>query len=146
MDDQEVQKRFLLMIEEFRLAAWIGLGKLTDPSSGEARRNLDLARHAIDTLGMLEVKTRDNRSAEEDRVLRQALADLRINYVDEARAQERERASGGDADAKAGDAPPPAPATGEEPQREEPVDEPGSEVGVESDPGQAPGEKPGSGP
>lgn len=94
MDDQEAGKRFLLMIEEFRLAAWVGLGKLKDPHSGEARRNLELARHAIDTLGMLEVKTRNNRSEEEDRFLRQALADLRINYVDEVRAGEREQREG----------------------------------------------------
>ena len=88
MDDQEVQHRFLLLVEEFRMAAWIGLGKLKNPGSGALERNLDLARHAIDTLGMLEVKTRGNRDEAEERLLRQALADLRINYVEELKTPE----------------------------------------------------------
>ncbi len=67
MDDQEVHHRFLLLVEEFRMAAWIGLGKLKDPATGAAERNLDLARHAIDTLGMIEVKTRGNRDEAEER-------------------------------------------------------------------------------
>jgi hypothetical protein len=88
MDDQEVHHRFLLLVEEYRMAAWIGLGKLKNPASGEAERNLDLARHAIDILGMLEVKTRGNRDEVEERLLRQALADLRINYVEELKTPE----------------------------------------------------------
>jgi hypothetical protein len=103
MDEQEVHGRFLLLIEEYRLAAWVGLGKLKDPHSGEVKRNLDLARHAIDTLGMLEVKTRDNRSEEEERILHQALADLRINFVEEMKAGEREsHGDEGEAAAEAG--------------------------------------------
>jgi hypothetical protein len=83
MEDQEVQDRFLLLVEEYRLAAWIGLGKLKDPASGDVRRDLGLARHAIDTLGMLEQKTRGNLAAAEERFLRQALTDLRLNFVEE---------------------------------------------------------------
>jgi hypothetical protein len=60
------------------------------------QRDLGLARHAIDTLGMLEVKTRGNRSEEEERLLRQVLADLRINFVDELKREEEEaKAAGG---------------------------------------------------
>jgi hypothetical protein len=88
MDEREVHHRFLLLVEEYRMAAWIGLGKLKNPASGAAERNLDLARHAIDTLGMLEVKTRGNRDPAEESLLRQALADLRINYVEELKVPE----------------------------------------------------------
>ena len=88
MEDQEARSRFLLLIEEYRLAAWIGLGKLKDPASGDVRRNLDLARHAIDTLGMLEHKTKGNLAVEEERFLRQALTDLRLNFVEEMKQPE----------------------------------------------------------
>ncbi len=91
MEENEARDRFLLLVEEYRLAAWIGLGKLKDPASGEVHRNLDLARHAIDTLGMLELKTRGNLVAEEERLLRQALTDLRINFVDEVKGGGREQ-------------------------------------------------------
>jgi hypothetical protein len=87
LNDAEVRQRFLLLAEELRVAAWIGLGRLKDPQSGAAEPNLDLARHAIDTLGMLEVKTRGNRDEVEERALRQMLADLRITYVEAAKAQ-----------------------------------------------------------
>ncbi len=83
MEDQEARSRFLLLVEEYRLAAWIGLGKLKDPASGDVRRNLDLARHAIDTLGMLEQKTKGNLDGDEERFLRQGLTDLRLNFVEE---------------------------------------------------------------
>jgi hypothetical protein len=85
MDDGEARRRFLLLAEELSVAAWIGLGRLKDPHSGSTERNLELARHAIDTLGMLECKTRGNRDQVEERTLRQMLADLRIGFVDAMR-------------------------------------------------------------
>ena len=85
MDDGEARRRFLLLAEELQVAAWIGLGRLKDPQSGASEQNLDLARHAIDTLGMLEHKTRGNRDEVEERTLRQMLADLRIGFVDAMR-------------------------------------------------------------
>jgi hypothetical protein len=75
-------------VEEYRLAAWIGLGKIQDPGAEGVQRNLKLARHAIDTLGMLEHKTRGNLAADEERYLRQALTDLRMNYMDELKDEE----------------------------------------------------------
>ena len=98
MEDGEARRRFLLLTEELQMAAWIGLGRLKDPQSGAAERNLDLARHAIDTLGMLEHKTRGNRDAVEERTLRQMLADLRIGFVDAMRAGAPSRPSRSDGD------------------------------------------------
>ena len=83
----EVRQRFLLLAEELRVAAWIGLGRVKDPQSGATEPNLNLARHAIDTLGMLEVKTRGNRDEVEERALRQMLADLRISFVEVTKAR-----------------------------------------------------------
>jgi hypothetical protein len=115
MVDQEARDRFLLLVEEYRLAAWIGLGKLKDPASGETRRNLDLARHAIDTLGMLEQKTKGNLEVDEEKFLRQALTDLRLNFVEELRLVAEEKGGAGVPGSKAaeparGEGPGPAPA------------------------------------
>jgi hypothetical protein len=98
MDDGEARRRFLLLAEELQVAAWIGLGRLKDPHSGSAERNLDLARHAIDTLGMLECKTRGNRDEVEERTLRQMLADLRIGFVDAMRTASPPAPVGGEED------------------------------------------------
>lgn len=93
MEDRQASDRFILLVEEYRLAGWIGLGKLKPPQADDARPDLALARHAIDTLGMLEVKTRGNLSSGEERLLRQILADLRINFADEVkRAEEQGKA------------------------------------------------------
>ena len=89
MDEREANDRFLLLVEEFRLAGWIGLGKIKNPQAEDVRPDLGLARHAIDTLCMIEMKTRGNRTEGEDRLIRQTLADLRLNFADEVkRAQE----------------------------------------------------------
>jgi hypothetical protein len=100
VDDAEVRQRFLLLAEELRVAAWVGLGRVKDPQSGATEPNLNLARHAIDTLGMLEVKTRGNRDEVEERALRQMLADLRISFVETAKARAATPGSGEGAESK----------------------------------------------
>ncbi len=43
--------------------------------------NLDMARHAIDLLGVIHEKTRGNLSLEEDRLLSNSLTELRFRFV-----------------------------------------------------------------
>jgi hypothetical protein len=43
--------------------------------------DLPLAKQIIDTLGMLQEKTRGNLDADEDRLLKNLLYDLRLRYV-----------------------------------------------------------------
>jgi hypothetical protein len=52
-------------------------------SSGEETPSVDLesARHLIDMLGILQTKTRDNVTAEEDGLFEGMLADLRMQFV-----------------------------------------------------------------
>jgi Domain of unknown function (DUF1844) len=57
------------------------LGEIPDPISGEKKKDLSLAKHAIDTLGMLEEKTRGNLSEEEQKLLEGMLYDLRMAYI-----------------------------------------------------------------
>lgn len=60
--------------------AMIHLG--ADPAGeGGGERNLPLARHVIDTLAMLEAKTKGNLTDEEGKLLTNMLTELRLAYV-----------------------------------------------------------------
>jgi hypothetical protein len=76
---------FAALLAQFEALGLIGLGKLADPTVGEARPDLARARTAIEMLQMLEAKTQGNLGEAEARELRRVLTGLRLNYIDEAR-------------------------------------------------------------
>jgi hypothetical protein len=62
------------------------LGLLPDPETGRhAEPDLDLARQTIDTLELLQAKTRGNLTAEEEQLLQHLLTDLRMRWVEASR-------------------------------------------------------------
>jgi len=62
------------------------LGLVEDPATGAtAEPDLLVARHTIDTLEMLEAKTRGNLTDEEHELLTNVLADLRMRFVEVSR-------------------------------------------------------------
>jgi hypothetical protein len=68
--------------------AYVHLGDAPDaegPGEGHAARDLLMARQDIDLLGLLQEKTKGNLTGEEERLLEQALCDLRMRYVEVAR-------------------------------------------------------------
>lgn len=75
---------FVQLVLGLQQAAMVALGKLKNPVSDRIERNLEAARATIDTLAALEARTRGNLQPDEQRALAAALADLRLNYVDEA--------------------------------------------------------------
>lgn len=85
---------FLQLVLGLQQSAMIALGKLMNPITRKVESNLDLARDTIDTLGALETRTRGNLEQDEARVLAQALAELRLNYVDEVKKSGGKQASG----------------------------------------------------
>jgi Domain of unknown function (DUF1844) len=58
---------------------------LGDAPDGQAERDLQMARQDIDLLGLLQEKTKGNLTGDEERLLEQALCDLRMRYVEVAR-------------------------------------------------------------
>ena len=74
---------FLQLVLGLSQSAMIALGKLMNPITRKVETDLDAARDTIDTLAALEARTRGNLEPDEARVLQQALAGLRLNYVDE---------------------------------------------------------------
>jgi hypothetical protein len=64
----------------------VNLGDAPDPE-GSKPPHLELARQTIDLLALLQEKTRNNLTGPEEHLLEQALYDLRLRYVEVARAQ-----------------------------------------------------------
>jgi hypothetical protein len=66
--------------------ALISLGKMPAPD-GEARPlDLETARHLIDVLAMLEVKTKGNLDEAEGKLVASLVYDLRVAFVDAQKA------------------------------------------------------------
>jgi len=98
MERQEMYAAlFSQLVAMLHFAAMQQMGKIKNPITGAIERNLEGARHTIDTLDMLQVRTRGNLTPEEDQFLRQMLQELKLNYVDEV--------AKGDTPAANGDAP-----------------------------------------
>ncbi|MCX7823314.1 MAG: DUF1844 domain-containing protein [Syntrophobacterales bacterium] len=62
-------------------SALVHLGEVKDPLTGQISTNLQLARQIIDTLGMLEEKTKGNLDEAEEQLLKSLIYDLRIKFV-----------------------------------------------------------------
>jgi hypothetical protein len=65
-------------------SAFVHLGAVPDPATGEADKNLSLAKQTIDLLGLLREKTRNNLTREEEDLFDHLLYDLRMRYIKEA--------------------------------------------------------------
>lgn len=57
------------------------LGEVPDPQTGGKNTDLILAKHAIDTLRLLQEKTKGNLTDEEQKLLEGILYDLRLRFV-----------------------------------------------------------------
>ncbi len=103
--------RFIEFVMMQAQNASLFLGLIPHPQSGQPETNLDLARMFIDQLVMIQEKTRGNLSTDETNVLRNALSNLQMAYVEVAR---------GGGEAAAPDYPP------------EPMDEPASAMEMDA--------------
>src|SRR5437016_14221535 len=83
----ELSQRFIEFVIMHAQNAALFLGQIPNPKSGEAEVNLDLARMFIDQLAMIQEKTRGNLTNEEATVLRNALSNLQMAFVEVARMQ-----------------------------------------------------------
>lgn len=57
------------------------LGEIPNPETQQRERNLPMAKYLIDTLGIIQEKTKGNLTSEEKKHLDGLLADLRLLYV-----------------------------------------------------------------
>jgi hypothetical protein len=89
----ELSQRFIEFVMMHAQNAALFLGQIPNPKTGEGEVNLELAKMFIDQLAMIQEKTRGNLTNEETTVLRNALSNLQMAYVEVSRAQERGGAS-----------------------------------------------------
>ena len=52
------------------------------PSTGKKTKNLEMAKHSIDMIAMLQEKTSGNLNGDEENLLKALLSELRIAYVE----------------------------------------------------------------
>lgn len=72
---------FMMLVTTLATQAAAALGQLPDPVSGKPSVNKGLAKHLIDTLSVLEEKTKGNLSEDESQLLGATLHELRFAYV-----------------------------------------------------------------
>jgi hypothetical protein len=109
MSDQH-RDMFAGLVMMMSQSALLHLGKLVNPATGKTEVKLEYAQEAIDTLDMLEAKTRGNLDAAEAKMLKETLAYLKINYVETSQTPAAPAAKPGveakESPAAAADAPP----------------------------------------
>jgi len=84
------------LVLNLQMSAMAGMGKIVNPATQKAERNMPEAKAAIDMLEMLSEKTKGNLTTDEDRLLQQVLTDLRLNYVNELSRPEPEKSDEND--------------------------------------------------
>jgi len=78
------EARFDLFLQGLAMEALIGLGDAPHPVSRKQEVNLPHTKYLIDLLGILEEKTKGNRTVDEDRLLSEVLYQLRMRYLNKA--------------------------------------------------------------
>jgi len=74
---------FASLILSLSSTAFMNLGALPDPNTGQTEKNLLLAKQTIDLLGVLREKTRNNLEMDEENLFDHLLYDLRMAYIKE---------------------------------------------------------------
>ena len=80
----ELSQRFIEFVMMQAQNSALFLGQIPNPQTGKGEVNLELAKMFIDQLAMIQEKTRGNLTNEESTVLRNALSNLQMVYVEVA--------------------------------------------------------------
>jgi hypothetical protein len=120
----ELSQRFIEFVMMHAQNAALFLGQIPHPKTGEGEVNLELAKMFIDQLAMIQEKTRGNLTNEETTVLRNALSNLQMAFVEVSQSAN----SGG----TSSPTPPPPAQTAEKPAAES-SPEPAVEASSESE-------------
>ena len=72
---------FTAFVMSLNTSALFHLGEISDPATGDKQQDMVLVKHTIDTLQLLEDKTKGNLTDEEQEILKNVLYDLKMRYV-----------------------------------------------------------------
>jgi Na+-transporting methylmalonyl-CoA/oxaloacetate decarboxylase gamma subunit len=74
---------FVSLVLMFQAVAMQHMGKVKNPATDKIERDLEQAQFAIDSLDMIQAKTKGNLTQDEERLLKTVIQELKLNYVDE---------------------------------------------------------------
>jgi len=77
------QPTFTIFVSSVGMQAMIAMGKLENPVTKKKEINYDQARFLIDTLGVIEEKTKGNLDENEAKAIQEYLFNLRMMYLEE---------------------------------------------------------------
>lgn len=83
-EPQPIPITFALFLSSLVMQAFVALGELPHPVTGQKSTDLTQAQQTIDLLTLLKEKTRGNLSTEEDHLLSSSLYELQLKYVKKA--------------------------------------------------------------
>jgi ABC-type hemin transport system ATPase subunit len=72
---------FSTLVLSLATSAMVHMGLVPETEGGQPEKNLQLAHQTIDTLEMLQHKTRNNLTDDEAKLLQTVLYELRMSYV-----------------------------------------------------------------
>jgi Domain of unknown function (DUF1844) len=72
---------FSALIMSLSTSVLYHLGEIGDPRTGKKEVDFDLAKHGIDTLTLLQQKTKGNLTKEEEEMLKSILYDVKMRFV-----------------------------------------------------------------
>jgi hypothetical protein len=89
MEDTETKFEvvFMQLVMGLHGSAWMMLGKVMKPLTGKMEKDLGGAKASIDTLMMLQAKTRGNLSKTEEDFLSNTIQQLQLNYIEEIKLE-----------------------------------------------------------
>ena len=72
---------FATLVNSLMMQTLMAMGGMEDPNTGKRVIDLNLAKFHIDTLGILQEKTKGNLEETEEKMLDQLLHELRMNFM-----------------------------------------------------------------
>ncbi len=82
IENNNIEASLSTLIMSIGSSAAMSLGLSPDPSTGETSVNKEVARFNIDLLKVLEDKTKNNLSSEEENFLKHIISDLQLKFVE----------------------------------------------------------------
>lgn len=79
--EQQLEASLSTLFLSVASSAAMSLGMAPDPATGETKVDKKMAKFNIDLLEVLQEKTKNNRTEEEDKLINQLVSDLKMKYV-----------------------------------------------------------------
>lgn len=80
---------FSFFVTTLALQAAIALGVVPNPANNQKQEDLTQAKFLIDTLNMLQEKTKGNLTDEETKVMENVLYELRMQYLEKTKGEKK---------------------------------------------------------